>query len=100
MILANTEELHDQIDSLVERIRLLEEALRALQASVSTHPHPLLVNSMLDVPPLPPPLPMEAYPVPIVRIADDHPGSSSQEEDREVIDALGRSLLYLHFLLK
>lgn len=93
MILANTEELHDQIDSLLERIRALEEALRTLQASVSTHPHPLLVNSMLDVPPLLPLPPMEASPIPTIHIPDDHPGPSSQEEEREVIDALGRSLI-------
>ena len=43
MILSNTEELHDKIESLLERIRLLEDALRTLQASVSTQPHPLLV---------------------------------------------------------
>lgn len=97
MILANTEELHDQIDSLLERIRALEEALRTLQASVSTHPHPLLVNSMLDVPLLPLP-PMEASPIPTIRIPDDHPGPSSQEEEREVIDALGRSpIIYIPY---
>lgn len=46
MILANTEELHDQIEALQARVKALEEALRILQASVSTQPHPLL--SQLD----------------------------------------------------
>ncbi|KAF8899388.1 fungal-specific transcription factor domain-containing protein [Infundibulicybe gibba] len=43
MVLANTEELHDRIESLSTRIRELEDALRTLQESVSSSPHPLLV---------------------------------------------------------
>ncbi|KAL0952109.1 hypothetical protein HGRIS_008740 [Hohenbuehelia grisea] len=42
LILANTEELHDRIDTLCGRIRELEDALRLLQASVSDEQHPLL----------------------------------------------------------
>jgi hypothetical protein len=42
LILANTEELHDRIETLCVRIRELENALRTLQESVSPDPHPLL----------------------------------------------------------
>lgn len=42
MILANTEELHDRIDLIMARNRELENALRALQDTVSDQPHPLL----------------------------------------------------------
>ena len=57
MILANTEELHDQIEALLDRVKELEDALRSLQASVSTQPHPLLSQSDLGALhiPIPPP---------------------------------------------
>ena len=42
LFLANTEELHDRIEDLSTRNRVLEDALRALQASVSQQTHPLL----------------------------------------------------------
>lgn len=43
-ILANTEELHAQIDALTIRVRELEHGLSLLQATVSSEPHPLLEN--------------------------------------------------------
>ena len=49
MILANTEELHEKIANLCSRIRDLESALGILQASVSTQPHPLLRDDLLQV---------------------------------------------------
>ena len=55
MILANTEELHDQIEALLDRVKLLEDALRTLQASVSTQPHPLLSDVNHDILHLPVP---------------------------------------------
>lgn len=47
MVLANTEELHERIESLCGRIRALESALRTLQAVVSSDPHPLLVDDLI-----------------------------------------------------
>lgn len=47
MVLANTEELHDQIDNLCVRIRSLEHALETLQKTVSDQPHPLLRTDIL-----------------------------------------------------
>ncbi|KAH8094589.1 fungal-specific transcription factor domain-containing protein [Phellopilus nigrolimitatus] len=49
MILADTEELHDKIEALLERIRLLEDALRTAQAAASSQPHPLLTNPSIDL---------------------------------------------------
>ncbi|KAL0961371.1 hypothetical protein HGRIS_006327 [Hohenbuehelia grisea] len=43
-ILANTEQLHSKIIEMSDRIRHLEEALEALQATCSSEPHPLLAN--------------------------------------------------------
>ncbi|KAG6919080.1 hypothetical protein DXG01_009333 [Tephrocybe rancida] len=48
LVLANTEELHDRIESLCGRIRELETALRTLQQSVSDQPHPLLQKDVLQ----------------------------------------------------
>jgi hypothetical protein len=48
-ILANTEELHAHIERLTIRVCELENALRKLQASVSTEPHPLMLQAA-DIP--------------------------------------------------
>ncbi|THH05829.1 hypothetical protein EW145_g4510 [Phellinidium pouzarii] len=84
MILANTEELHDKIESLLERIRLLEDALKTLQSSVSTQPHPLLLNTSVD-------LLLPA--VPIARAQDDshavHRRALIEEEEVALLDAFG-----------
>lgn len=48
-ILANTEELHSQIDALTIRVRELEHGLSLLQATVSNEPHPLLENRTSSV---------------------------------------------------
>ncbi|CAA7265102.1 unnamed protein product [Cyclocybe aegerita] len=48
LILANTEELHEQIDRLRYRNRELESALRQLQEGVSDEPHPLLRTDVLQ----------------------------------------------------
>ncbi|KAF5330267.1 hypothetical protein D9758_014459 [Tetrapyrgos nigripes] len=48
-ILANTEQLHQRNDLLTERVRQLEEALRSLQATCSSDPHPLLSPELLQL---------------------------------------------------
>ena len=50
LVLANTEELHDQIDQLRARNRELENALRLMQENVSDQPHPLLRTDVLRIP--------------------------------------------------
>ncbi|KAJ7229993.1 fungal-specific transcription factor domain-containing protein [Mycena pura] len=48
-ILAHTDELHEKISEMSQRIRQLEEALAILQAVVSNDRHPLLANDLLKV---------------------------------------------------
>ncbi|KAG6835911.1 hypothetical protein H0H93_013451, partial [Arthromyces matolae] len=48
-ILANTEQLHEKIAVLGDRVRKLEDALRTLQATHSLHPHPLLSPDLLQI---------------------------------------------------
>ncbi|PFH53342.1 hypothetical protein AMATHDRAFT_45610 [Amanita thiersii Skay4041] len=48
-ILANTEQLHEKIFQLSDRVRQLEEALETLQASYSNQPHPLLTPELLRI---------------------------------------------------
>ncbi|OCH85576.1 hypothetical protein OBBRIDRAFT_891076 [Obba rivulosa] len=46
-ILANTEQLHDKIKVMSERIRQLEDALLSLHQHHSNEPHPLLTQELL-----------------------------------------------------
>ncbi|KAH9950592.1 hypothetical protein B0H21DRAFT_866625 [Amylocystis lapponica] len=48
-ILANTEQLHEKIKAMSERIRQLEEGLQALQAQHSAETHPLLRQELLHI---------------------------------------------------
>lgn len=48
-ILANTEQLHEKIIQLGDRVRQLEEALEAAQSSSSNQPHPLLSPDLLRI---------------------------------------------------
>ena len=48
-ILANTEQLHDKIVELSERVRQLEDALGDVQSKVSVASHPLLAPELLKV---------------------------------------------------
>ncbi|KAH8827237.1 fungal-specific transcription factor domain-containing protein [Flagelloscypha sp. PMI_526] len=49
LVLANTKELHDEIDTLRRRVRELEDGLRAMQESVSLNTHPLLSPELLQI---------------------------------------------------
>ncbi len=79
MILKNTEELHENIDSLCMRVRELEEALRVLQASVSSQPHPLLKEELQIK--LPDRMDRE------VRSSSGTP--SAEDEEAAMVDSLG-----------
>lgn len=48
-ILANTEQLHDKISELSDRVRQLEEALEQVQAQCSNQRHPLLAPDLLKI---------------------------------------------------
>lgn len=49
LILANTEQLHERIEHLCSRIRDLENALKTMQSTVSSEPHPLLRPDLLQL---------------------------------------------------
>ncbi|CCM03523.1 uncharacterized protein FIBRA_05657 [Fibroporia radiculosa] len=48
-ILANTEQLHEKIKIMAERIRQLEDALQRIQSEHSTEPHPLMRQELLAI---------------------------------------------------
>ena len=48
-ILANTEQLHEKITQLGDRVRELEEALEVAQTVISNQPHPLLSPDLLRI---------------------------------------------------
>ncbi|KAK0501025.1 fungal-specific transcription factor domain-containing protein [Armillaria luteobubalina] len=49
LILANTEQLHERIEHLCSRIRDLENALKTIQATISSEPHALLRADLLQL---------------------------------------------------
>lgn len=48
-ILANTEQLHEKVHEMSDRIRQLEDALQILQSRSTPEPHPLLSPDLLSV---------------------------------------------------
>jgi hypothetical protein len=46
-VLANTEELHEKIEALSDRVRKLEDALTNTHTLLSDEPHPLLTSELL-----------------------------------------------------
>lgn len=100
LILANTEELHDQIEQLCSRNRELENALRVMQENVSDQPHPLLRTDILIMPPpqpdsssAPSTSSSSKSPPTTSRVSPiTHPPASTEaslEEDHNNIDAFG-----------
>ncbi|KAG8719634.1 hypothetical protein FRC08_002362 [Ceratobasidium sp. 394] len=109
-VLANTEELHEKIIQLQDRISSLENALGTLQAAHSSQPHPLLREDLLE---LKAPLGTELAPNHLKRRRTDESDGAEPEQEPEVLDALGtltiesegRSIFYggtagAEFLLK
>ncbi|GLB43693.1 putative fungal specific transcription factor [Lyophyllum shimeji] len=101
LVLANTEELHDRIETLCTRIRELENALRSLQESVSDEPHPLLQKDVLQPvtprtlrPPRAPtpavdPSPPTTVPPPPEEPPDHTQSQAPQADDESFADAFG-----------
>ncbi|KLO07236.1 hypothetical protein SCHPADRAFT_881937 [Schizopora paradoxa] len=84
MVLANTEELHERIEILCGRIRALEDALKILQASVSTEPHPLLVANEVTPPEA------STSSIPTIPTTIARPVVSNRDDDEEIsLDAFG-----------
>jgi hypothetical protein len=83
-VLANTEELHNQIDDMGSRIRQLERGLRELQASVSTEPHPLLLRALvLPSPSLPASTPPSQGHSPLASTSKSDRRSQEQEQSQQ-----------------
>ncbi|CEL61942.1 putative transcriptional regulatory protein C1F7,11c OS=Schizosaccharomyces pombe (strain 972 / ATCC 24843) GN=SPAC1F7.11c PE=4 SV=1 [Rhizoctonia solani AG-1 IB] len=85
-VLANTEELHEKIIQLQDRISSLENGLATLQATHSSQPHPLLREDLLD---LKAPLGTELAPAQSKRRRTEASNSVEAEQGPEVLDALG-----------
>ncbi|CUA70642.1 putative transcriptional regulatory protein C1F7,11c [Schizosaccharomyces pombe 972h-] [Rhizoctonia solani] len=108
--IANTEELHEKIIQLQDRISSLENGLATLQAAHSSQPHPLLREDLLE---LKAPLGTELAPSQLKRRRTEAQDPEEVEQGPEVLDALGtltiesegRSIFYggtagAEFLLK
>ncbi|CAE7233173.1 unnamed protein product [Rhizoctonia solani] len=85
-VLANTEELHEKIIQLQDRISSLENALATLQAAHSSQPHPLLREDLLE---LKAPLGTELAPSQVKRRRTEVQDRVEAEQGPEVLDALG-----------
>ena len=81
-VLASTQELHEKISELANRVRSLEDALRADHAQLTSEPHPLLNEDLLKIKA---PLQRE---VPTFR---SPPSNQTKDEEGgpEVVDAFG-----------
>ncbi|KIL65532.1 hypothetical protein M378DRAFT_161851 [Amanita muscaria Koide BX008] len=78
-VLASTQELHEKIAELAQRVRDLEDALRVTHCQMSSEPHPLLSEELLKVK-----APLQRDP-PATRYA----GQKAEETGTEIIDAFG-----------
>ncbi|CAE6417865.1 unnamed protein product [Rhizoctonia solani] len=85
-VLANTEELHEKIIQLQDRISSLENGLATLQAAHSSQPHPLLREDLLE---LKAPLGTELAPAQSKRRRTEAGNLVEAEQGPEVLDALG-----------
>jgi len=81
-VLASTQELHEKIDELANRVRALEDALRVAHSHLSSEQHPLLSDELLRIK-----APLQREPQP------SRSGQSGEENDDEsnpdVVDAFG-----------
>ena len=77
--MASTQELHEKIAELAQRVRDLEDALRATHCQLSSDLHPLLSEELLKIK-----APLQRDP-PTARNA----GQKAEEPGPEIIDAFG-----------
>ncbi|KAF4569974.1 hypothetical protein EYR40_008957 [Pleurotus pulmonarius] len=81
-VLASTQELHEKITELANRVRQLEDGLRASHSQISHEPHPLLSEELLKIKA---PLQREA---PSHR-SQHHEPTKEEENNPDVVDAFG-----------
>lgn len=90
-VLANTEELHEKIETLADRVRKLEDALADTHTSLSDEPHPLLKEELLTIK-----RPLERSKPPPTPQADDR---EHEDEGRDTLASLYAPSLYQSFNL-
>jgi hypothetical protein len=79
-VLASTQELHEKISELANRVRELEDALRSSYAHISSEQHPLLTEDLLRIK------------APLQREPPAHHNEEEQKEEEQnpdVVDAFG-----------
>lgn len=81
-VLASTQELHEKISQLANRVRQLEDALRSSHSQLSNDPHPLLTEELLKIK-----APLQREP-PALRNGGTFP-VKEEETNPDVIDAFG-----------
>lgn len=72
-VLANTEELHDKITILANRVRALEDALQDTYGQISSNQHPLLSEEL------------RALKKPLERSS---PEEQAQEQEQEIVESI------------
>ncbi|KAF7370826.1 Fungal-trans domain-containing protein [Mycena sanguinolenta] len=82
-VLASTQELHEKIAELANRVRELEDALRSSHQHLSNEPHPLLSEELLRIKA---PLQRE---VPAFRNQPQGHAIKEEEHNPDVVDAFG-----------
>lgn len=81
-VLASTQELHEKIAELANRVRELEDALRSSHSQLSTEPHPLLSEELLKIK-----APLQREP-PALRNGGIF-AAKEEENNPDVVDAFG-----------
>ncbi|KAF9449957.1 hypothetical protein P691DRAFT_666328 [Macrolepiota fuliginosa MF-IS2] len=81
-VLASTQELHEKIAELANRVRELEDALRGSHSQISNEPHPLLSDELLKVK-----APLQREP-PAARNGGTF-ATKEEENNPDVVDAFG-----------
>ena len=87
-VLASTQELHEKISELANRVRDLEDALRNTHTRLSNEPHPLLAEELLRIK-----APLQREP-PVLRNANSLT-AKEEEHNPDVVDAFGTLSLSL-----
>lgn len=82
-VLASTQELHEKISELANRVRDLEDALRSDHAQLSTDAHPLLTEELLRIK-----APLQREPSG-ARAPSAFPGVKEEEHNPDVMESFG-----------
>jgi hypothetical protein len=90
-VLASTQELHEKIHELANRIRDLEDALRSAHGQLSVESHPLLSEELLQIK-----TPLQRDPLPRRGEKDSDNEEEQIEHHPDVLDAFGSLSIGVH----